>query len=109
MNRSLVLTIAVLAGVIVSSLVDAQEVQETSVNFNSGPLYAWSAYVSLTHVAVPVYAGEIIANQPFQQVANATPQAGITTIQNSTTIAPQPTSGFTPTVNLPIVPSPGGC
>ena len=108
MNRSLVLTIAVLAGVIVSSLVDAQEVQETSINY-SGPLYAWSAYVSLTHVAVPVYAGEIIANRPFQQVANATPRAGRTTIQNSTTVAPQPTSGFTPSVNLPIVPSPGGC
>lgn len=108
LNRSLVLTIALLAGVVFSSLVDAQEVQDTSVNFNSGPLYAWPAYVSITQVAIPVYAGEVISNQPFQAVASVTPRSG-TTIQNSTTVAPQPTSGWTGSVNVPFAPAPGGC
>ena len=44
-NRSLKLTIALFAGALFSSLVDAQEMERSSVNFNNGVLYSWPAYV----------------------------------------------------------------
>ena len=101
-NRSLKLTIALFAGAIFSSLVDAQEMERSSINFNSGVLYSWPAYVAFQGGGA-ICIGEIITNRPFVMASRTTVR---TVSRSKTSTSP---STYTNSVNLPLRPAPGGC
>ncbi|MDG2012611.1 MAG: hypothetical protein P8J33_03850 [Pirellulaceae bacterium] len=101
-NRSLKLTIALFAGAVFSSLVDAQEIERSSVNFNSGVLYSWPAYVALPG-GTAFCIGELITNRPFTMASRTT----VRTVSRGNTDSSAST--YTNSVNVLLRPAPGGC
>ena len=97
-HPSFKLILALFAGFLFSSLVEGQESQQSGVNFNSGTLYVWPAYVSMPHSVHSFCIGELLSNRPFTMPSR-------TTVRK---VAVKQT-GWSSSINLPVSPAPGQC
>lgn len=97
-HPSLKLILALFAGFLFSSLVEGQESPRSGVNFHSGTLYVWPAYVSTPHNVHSFCIGELLSNRPFTMPVRTTVRK-VEVKQR----------GWSSSIDLPVRPAPGKC